>query len=409
MEKLAGAAAGTPGHAPGHGGVRPKLLELCAVDYTANYLLMPLARALKDQFDVHFVSSPGPFVSRIKKEGFVYHTIRLERSYNVVAHLRAMVALRGLMKRERYAVVHTHTPVASLIGRAAARLAGVPIVLYTAHGFYFHERMRPMAHRLFVTLERIGGRFTDFIFTQSREDSEAAVALRILDGKRVLHIANGVNLERFDPERLRPHRDRIRERLRIDAGAPVVSIIGRLVREKGYVELIEAFSRVTARFPHAILVAVATALDNAHDDASEEVRRAIARAGLGDRVRLLDAGASAEEVLAVSDVYVLPSHREGMPRSVLEAMAMGLPVVATNIRGSREVVLDGVTGLLVEVGDVEALGAALVGLLAEPDRRAAFGARAKSIARKDFDEVAVIERQRRVLLRLCKEKGILPG
>jgi glycosyltransferase involved in cell wall biosynthesis len=306
-------------------------------------------------------------------------------------------------------VVHTHTPVASLIGRAAARLAGVPVVAYTAHGFYFHERMRPAARRLFVMLERFGGRLTDFTFTQSREDCDAAVRLGIVDPERVLHIGNGVNLDRFDPARLRPHRERIRQGLGIDPGAPVVSIIGRLVREKGYLELIEAFARVAAKFPDACLVAVAAALEGAHDDASRDVKQSIDRLGLADRVRILDAATPAEEVLAASDVYVLPSHREGFPRSILEAMAMGLPVVATNVRGSREIVIDGVTGTLVEVGDVSALGGALVDLLADRDRRVAFGAKGMSIARTDFDESAVIDTQRRMLLRICREKGVLPG
>jgi glycosyltransferase involved in cell wall biosynthesis len=394
---------------PGRDRAKPKLLELCAVDYTAHFLLLPLARALRRDFDVHFVSSPGHFVAPIAEEGFVYHTVRIERSYNVIAHLRALATLRRLMERERYAVVHTHTPVASLIGRAAARLARVPVVLYTAHGFYFHERMRPAARRLFVILERIGARLTDFTFTQSREDHDAAVALGIVDRERVLHIANGVDLGRFDPERWRPYRHRIRQSLGIGENALVVTIIGRLVREKGYLELIEAFARVAAQFPDAVLVAVAAALDRAHDDASREVRQSIDRLGLGSRVLLLEAGAPAEEVLAASDVYVLPSHREGLPRSILEAMAMGLPVVATDVRGSREVVVHGVTGTVVGVGDAEGLGAALAELLADRDRRTSYGATAASIARREFDEADVIEKQRGVVLRLCREKGLLPG
>lgn len=384
----------------------PKLLELCAVDYTAYYLLRPLARALRSDYEVHFASAPGALVKEIEDEGFPYHAVPLKRNYNLFAHVRAVFILRGLMKREKFAIVHTHTPIASVIGRIAAKLAGVPVVLYTAHGFYFHERMRAPARRLFVTLEKIGGRFTDFVFTQSAEDCDSAVRFGIVDSERVLHIGNGVDLARFDPARLRGERDRIRERLGIGREALVVSIVGRLVREKGYLELVEAFSQVVGRFPNAVLVGVGNALQGAHDDASVELGRSLRRLRLEESVRLLTPETPVDEVLAASDLYVLPSHREGMPRSILEAMAMGLPVVATRIRGSREIVVDGQTGTLVEVGDINGLAGAIVDLLAQPQMRIAFGERAQAIARKEFDESRVIATQRAVIARLCVAKGV---
>ncbi len=390
-------------------GVKPRLLQLCAVDYTAYYLLRPLARALRDEYEVHFASSPGRFATDIQKEGFAYHQIPIERSYNILAHLRSAYLLTRLMKRERYQIVHTHTPIASLVGRFAARLAGVPIVLYTAHGFYFHERMRPLARRLFVWLEKIGGRFTDFTFTQSKEDCSAAVALGISQKDQVLHIGNGVDLSRFDPDRLRGLRDSVRQSFGIAPQELVVSVIGRLVREKGYLELIDAFAQVVDRLPDAHLVIVGGTLESAHDDVSGEVRHAIDRHGLARRVHLLPPETPVEEVLVASDVYTLPSHREGLPRSILEAMVMGLPVVATNIRGSREVVTHGATGTLIEVGEVDELAAALVDLLNDPGRRRAYGQRAQAIARTEFDESRVIDKQRQVLRRMCADKGIAAG
>jgi glycosyltransferase involved in cell wall biosynthesis len=389
--------------------VKPRLLQLCAVDYTAYYLLRPLARALRDEYEVHFASSPGEFTANIQREGFVYHQIPIERSYNIVSHIRSAWLLLRLMKRERYQIVHTHTPIASLVGRLAARLAGVPVVLYTAHGFYFHERMKPLARRVFVWLERMGGRLTDFTFTQSREDGDAAVALGISRSDRVLHIGNGVDLSRFDADRLRAVRDRVRHSLGIAPADRVVSIVGRLVREKGYLELIDAFARVVEKLPDAHLVIVGSALRSAHDDVSDEIRRAVGKPVLAGHVHLLTHETAVEHVLAASDLYTLPSHREGMPRSILEAMSVGLPVVATNIRGSREAVINGETGTLVEVGDVAALAAALVDLLSDERRRDAYGKRAQAIARVEFDESRVIDRQRDVLRRVCADKGIGGG
>ncbi|MDH3217057.1 MAG: glycosyltransferase family 4 protein [Candidatus Krumholzibacteria bacterium] len=385
---------------------KPRLLQLCAVDYTVRYLLLPLARALRQDFDVHFASSPGSYVEEIQGEGFGYHTITIKRSLDLFAHTRAVLQLRSLIKQQGFQIIHTHTPVASLIGRVAAKLAGVPIVLYTAHGFYFHEGMRAPVRHFFVMLERIAGHFTDFIFTQNREDRAAAVELGIVDEGRVMHIGNGVDLQRFDADKVVEKRESIRAQMHVGADQLVVCITGRLVREKGYLELIEAFAQVVNKVPQALLLAVGGALESDHDDVSSQVKAAVQRLGLSDRVRLLPYQSDIERVLAVTDVYVLPSHREGMPRSILEAMALGLPVVATSVRGSREAVVDGVTGTLVDVGDVDALAQALVNLLDDPARRKAYGDQAKVIARKEFDESVVIATQRKVLRRLCSEKGI---
>jgi len=385
------------------------MLQMCAVDYTAFFLLRPLAKALTDEYEVHFASSTGNYVSAIREEGFTYYEIPIARSYNLAAHIRSVFLLRRLMKRERYDIVHAHTPVAALLGRIAARLARVPIVVYTAHGFYFHERMRPLARRFFEALERAGGRLSDFVFTQSGEDRDAAIKLGIVDENQVLHIGNGVDLSRFDPDRLRGRRDAIRDSLGIPLGALVVCAVGRLVREKGYRELVAAFVEIAERFPEARLVVVGSTLQSAHDDASGEVMSSIRLYDLSDRVLLLEPQTPVEEILIASDIYTLPSYREGMPRTILEAMAMGLPVVATNIRGSREVVVDGATGTLVEVADPEALSLAIIDLLEDPARRLRYGERAKAIARREFDEIKVIEKQREVFRRLCEAEHPAAG
>jgi glycosyltransferase involved in cell wall biosynthesis len=390
-------------------GKKPKILQLCAVDFTVHHFVLPLGRKLRDEYEVHFASSAGPYVEGIRREGFRYHCIPIARSYNVASHVRAVFLLRRLIARERFEIVHTHTPIASLIGRLAARLANVPITLYTAHGFYFHDRMPPLKRRLFIMLEKFGGYLTDYTFTVSGEDRDAAVALGISDLERVLHIGNGVNLNRFDPDRLRSERDAVRESLGIAPNQPVVCITGRLVREKGYLELIDAFARVVRRIPEAVLLCIGGALESDHDDASDEIAARVQAHGLSEQVRFLAFRADVERVLCASDVFALPSHREGMPISILEAMAMGLPVVATNIRGSREAVKEGVSGVLVEVGDVEGLAASLTELLSDPAGRASMGRHAQHIAKNEFNENDIFEKQLAVLERLLGEKDLRGG
>jgi glycosyltransferase involved in cell wall biosynthesis len=350
------------------------------------------------------VSSDGTYAERIRAEGFTYHSVTLQRSINVFSHIRAFFRLRKLMARERYQVVHTHTPIASLIGRAAARAAGVPVIVYTSHGFYFHERSHPIMRRFFVFLEKAAGRFTDLIFTVSGEDRTAAIDLAIAASDRVVHVGNGVDLVRFDRDRLAPEKSSVRAELGIPDAHQVICTVGRLVREKGFVELVDAFARVVKTLPDTHLLFVGGALDTDPDDASRAIKERMSEYGIGDRVHLLSVRDDVERVLCASDVFVLPSHREGMPVSVLEAMAMGLPVVATDIRGSREAVVEGETGRLVPVADVARLAEAITELLENGDLRARFGAEAARIAREKYDENHVIGHQVNALREACERK-----
>ncbi|MFH1755308.1 MAG: glycosyltransferase family 4 protein [Candidatus Latescibacterota bacterium] len=383
-----------------------KILELCAVDFTIYHFILPLARELTDQFDVHFCSSPGPYVDRIRAEGFAFHGVPISRSYNLLAHMASLKALRKLMVREKFDVVHAHTPIASLIGRFAARLCAVPLVLYTAHGFYFHERMKPLTRRMFVGLEKLGGMFTDHIFTVSGEDFQSAVSLNIIRKDKVEHCGNGVNLDRFNPARFAGERADIRRRLGIADSRPVVSIVGRLVREKGYIELVEAVRFIVQTVPDVLVLVIGGALQSDYDDASHDIMKAVEDKGLEDNFLFLSFRADVDELLYASDLFTLPSYREGLPVSVMEAMAMELPVVATNIRGSREAVRDGLSGLLVEVGDVEGLAAAITSLLVNDKRRREMGKEGRAIACERYDEKVVVAKQKARILQLAEQKGL---
>ncbi|MBI1784324.1 glycosyltransferase, partial [Candidatus Sumerlaeota bacterium] len=123
---------------------RPRVLQLCAVDFTVYHFLLPLMRAQREWgFEVEAACSPGEFVPRIEAEGFKVYPVEIARSKNPLKLFASYRALGRLFRGRNYTAVHVHTPVAALAGRPAARRAGVPVVLYTAHGFYFHDRMSP--------------------------------------------------------------------------------------------------------------------------------------------------------------------------------------------------------------------------------------------------------------------------
>jgi glycosyltransferase involved in cell wall biosynthesis len=366
-----------------------KICQLCAVDFTLYHFLLPLMQAMAAAgHEVVGVAADGPLIAEVRKAGIRVETAPIARSFNIAAHLRAYRALVALFRRERFDLVHVHTPVASLIGRLAAWRCGVPRIVYTAHGFYFHERMPWPKRFVFMALEWLAGRVTDVLFTQAEEDATTARRVELIRGAVIQAIGNGVDARRFGPADAET-----RGRLRAELGTPddrvVIVTIGRLVAEKGYLELLRAMKDIDAEL---WIVGERLASDHASsiDAAIAEVERDPA---LKKRVRFLGYRRDVPALLGAADIFTLPSHREGMPRSIIEAMMTGLPVVATDIRGSREEVVPEETGLLVPVDDAAALARALNRLVADPALRARWGAAGRTRALALYDESKVVARQ----------------
>jgi len=371
-----------------------KICELCAVDFTLQHFLVRLMTALAASgHEVVGVCSDGPYVAGLRARGFRIEPVEIARSMNPAAHLGSYRRLVALMRRERFDLVHVHTPVAALLGRLAAWRARVPRIVYTAHGFYFHDGMPGWQRAIFLTLEWLAGRVTDLLLTQSAEDAATARRWGLCRGGRVEAIGNGVDVARFHPLTDPAERAALRASLDTPPDAVVILMTGRLVAEKGHPELVEAMRQVDAmlwiageRLPSDHAGSIDAALAAA---ASDPVLRR--------RVRLLGHRADMPALLRAADIFTLPSHREGMPRSIIEAMACGLPVVATNIRGAREEVVQGAdaasTGALVPVRDPAALAAALNRLVADPALRAHQGAAGRARAVELYDEDKVVARQ----------------
>jgi glycosyltransferase involved in cell wall biosynthesis len=230
-------------------------------------------------------------------------------------------------------------------------------------------------------MERAAARVTDVLLTQSEEDRQTCLAEGILPKRLLATLGNGVDVEAIAA--FTPERDAVRAELGIAADDLVVGFVGRRVLEKGWPDLVAALRLSHDRFPRLRALSIGANFAGDRDRMDEiELPRAIVLGHRTDVPRLLHA----------VDVFALPSYREGMPRSILEAMAAARPVVATDIRGCREEVVDGVTGFLVPVGDPPALRGAIERLLESDGLRARMGAAGLDRARALFDERLVFER-----------------
>lgn len=368
---------------------RPLLVHLTTVDLSLAYLLLPQLIGFREAgYEVVGVSAPGPHVAQLAAHGIEH--IALRRSTRA-ADLRADVAtareFARLCRRLRPDIVHTHNPKPGIYGRVAARLSGVPVVVNTVHGLYALPS-DPLPKRAVVyTLERIAAAFSQAELVQNPEDLPTLRRLRIPAG-RVHLLGNGVDLARFDPERHAEDRSLLRAELGVDDGEVVVGLVGRLVAEKGYREVFEAVRQLRAAHPTMRVVVVGPADPDKPDAITEaELERAAADAG----ITFLGMREDVERLYRAFDLYVLASHREGFPRSAMEAAAMGLPIVATDIRGCRQVVDDGGTGLLVPVGEPGPLATAIGRLVGDAELRATMGAAARDKALREFDDRRQIE------------------
>ena len=370
----------------------PKVCQLCAIDFTAKHFLLPLIDGMKQEgWSVTITCSNGKFVAGMREDGYHVKTISIARSMNPFLVVRSLVDLVRFFRRERFDIVHVHTPIAALIGRLAAKMARVPFVIYTAHGFYFHNEMPAWKKRTYVLLERFGGLFTDLLFSQSYEDARDAITLQIMSAKDVVAIGNGVNQSQFVGRTLETQTS-ARRALGIPESVPVIGIVARLVQEKGYKEFFEAAILISRSLPNVYFLVVGERLVSDHSG-SIELALAQARKVLG--ARLIEAGLRKDVsvMLSAMTIFCLPSYREGMPRTIIEAMMMELPVVATNIRGVREEVVDGKTGILVPTRDSTALAKALSELLSDPARACQMGVDGRCRAVRLYDESAVVSLQ----------------
>jgi glycosyltransferase involved in cell wall biosynthesis len=358
-----------------------KIIEITNVDFSLRHFLMPLMRAMRARgHEVVGGCAEGPLLADVRAEGFRVIPIPFVRRLSPLAHLRAFRSLVAILRAEKPDIVHAHMPISGFLARLAARIAGVPKVAYTCHGFLFNHASSSLPRRgLSFVMEWIAARVTDVFLTVS--EAEARDARRLHIAAHAEAIRNG-----RDPAVFRPD-PAARERIRAELGVPrdrvVIIAVSRLVWHKGYPELAAAMRSV----PAAELWVVGERLDS---DRGADMAALLRAAGLGYRLRMLGYRTDIPALLAAADIFTLPSRFEGLPMSVIEAMLTGLPVVATNVRGPAEQVVDGVTGLSVPAGNAPSLGSALGRLARDPDLRARMGQAGRHRALDCYDEAKVL-------------------
>jgi glycosyltransferase involved in cell wall biosynthesis len=386
--------------------MKPRLLHVTTVPMTLAFVAGHVAHARSRGFEVHVLSSPGEALDRFARDLLVEaHAVPMPRRITPLADLVALGRMVRVMRRVRPTIVDAHTPKGGLLAMIAASLCRVPVRVYHQHGLPLMTATGP--RRLILRLtERIACRLAHQVLCISPSLREVLVSEGLCPPGKIKVLEHGsidgVEADaKFDPSRVSPRvAAEVRARHRIPPDAPVIGFVGRVVRDKGLIELAQAWRALREEWPslHLLVVGPLESEDPVPADVKEGLRR-------DPRVHLAGMVHDMPGIYRALDLLVLPTYREGFGAALLEAAAMGLPVVATRIPGCVDAVRDGETGLLVPVRDAAALTAAIRTYLGDPALGRRHGADGRRRARRDFEPGRIREALFQEYVRLLGRRG----
>lgn len=326
-----------------------------------------------------------------------YLVPQLVREISPIKDLAALYKIFKILKSTTPTIVHTHSSKAGIIGRWAAYLAGVPIIIHSIHGFGFHESQGKVTRRLFIILERLTSLITDRFIAVARENIEKGEGFRIFERGKVSLIRSGIDISRFRDVRV--DRGAIKVGLGLNPDLPLVGMVACLKPQKAPVDFIMMADYVHRIFPLVNFIIIGDG------ELREEIQETITRLNLNDRVVLAGWRRNIPEIMKSLDIFVLTSRWEGLPKVLLEARAAGLPIVATRVDGAPEVIIDGVNGYLFEPADVKGMAERVTRLLEDPIMARTMGKSGQDLP-KEFDINIMVKEQEDLYKELlAMEKG----
>jgi glycosyltransferase involved in cell wall biosynthesis len=352
--------------------------------HTLSYIARESLLGLREAgWQLHVACPEDHWTRRIHEDGFPVWDIRLPHRASVGEAMLGGWDLLRTLRRWRFALVHTHNAHHGVVGRHLARVLGIPSV-HTWRYSPIDASERRVVQAAYSLAEGSSARAGDFVFFQNAEDMDFAVSKRIVPSRRALLVGNGIDIERYEQASRDPAE--MRAQLGVAGDAELVLCIARMAERKGIPDLIAAFAMLAAKRPKIELVFLGAGPHRARFEALAGSQ------GVSSRVHFAGQRDDVADVLAASDVLALLSSREGVPRAVMEAMAARVPVVATDVVGTRAVVSDGETGLLVPFAAPAAASGAIARVLDDDELRRRLTAQAHAVLMRDWRQDQVVER-----------------
>lgn len=347
----------------------PKVLFLANIARFFTDFLLPFADHFRAQgWQVDAAASEMPNCTRCAEHFDQVFDLQWTRNpLDTQNFLRGQKQVRDLVERGGYDIVHVHTPVSAFIVRMALRGAPRrPRIIYTVHGYHFHKRGHPLKNLFFLGIEKIAGPWTDYLVVINREDEEASRRYRIVPESRLRYMPGiGVDLNYYSADAVNDVAvAQVRAELGLQEGQPLFFMIAEYAPEKRHRDAINALAELGRKDVVLALAGIGPLM--------EDIRAMSKNLGLEDQVRILGWRRDIPALIRASNATLLPSEREGLPRAVLESLALGIPVIGADIRGVHELLVDG-CGFLTEVGDVITIAKAMQWIIENPEESKKMG------------------------------------
>lgn len=358
----------------------------------------------RSRYEVELACAPGGrLVDLVRDHGMKVRTIScLVQPLNPRKDLVALLGLVRFLKRNPFHVVHTHNSKAGFVGRLAARLASVPVIVHTVHGFAFHGQEPLWRQVLFRNLERLASHWCDRMIFISQPLVDWALREHLVDRGKIVKIYSGIAVDKFQPVPVE-EKHRIREKWGLGREDLVIGIVSKLWEGKGHLTLLEAFREVKKEIENTRLVIVGEGY------LEERLRETARSLGLADSVLFTGFQMDVSEIIPAFDVAVLPSLFEGMGRVLLEAMAMEKPVVGSRVGGIPDLVKDGVNGLLITPGHAHELAETLKRILGDSALALTMGREGRKRITEEFSATSMVRSIEEVYRECLIRKGFSLG
>jgi glycosyltransferase involved in cell wall biosynthesis len=390
LEKVHGTKAefAAIGRSGTRGGVRmKKVAHICTTALSHKILVDKLTLLQHKGYQIHIISDQEGYDAELMEQyEFVTRFVKMDRSIHPFRDIRSIIQLYRLLKREKYEIVHTHTAKAGIIGRIAAKWAKIPLIIHTSHGLPFYQGQSKIKNFMYKALEKIGSFFCDAIASQNKEDMEALK--KIAPNKKVYYEGNGVDLRALDAihAQITEHDlIKMRQDLGISESTVILLKAARFEPVKDHFTLLKSLQILEHEYGSDIICLLA-GKGPLEEDIQYEINH------LNIHVKLIGYKTNLYPYIKLADIVTLTSEKEGIPRIIMEAMAFSKPVVATDVLGTRELVIDQKTGYLVPFQDEERLAAQLHALIQDAQKRKLLGAHARAVIEAEFTEDIVVNR-----------------
>lgn len=379
--------------------MKTKILHLItrlAVGGAQDNTFISVEKGDRTRFTIHLASHPeGIWSDRANQIADVFHPIpHLVNPVNPGNDLQALLEIISLLRREKFALIHTHSSKAGILGRIAAKIVGKVVVVHTIHGFSFHDFMPFWQRQLYINLEKTMKSYSDFIITVSELNRKQGAELGILDLERSQTVYSGIDFSKLDQP---VDTVAMRQSLDIPPDYQIIVMVGRLDPQKAPQYLIDAFAQVLLSCPQTILLLVGEGEEQLN------LENQVKGLGITEKVKFLGFRTDIPAILQTADIFALSSLWEGLGRAMTEAMLLGKPVVVPEIYGIPEIVHHQQTGLLFPPKDVNQLAQHLIYLTENPQVAKQLGDNAKTITRELFDAKIMVKQLEEIYLKLLNE------